>query len=99
MTTGRHDTRSHRLNRWSCSRVQKQGPGFWTDPALLLDAPMNLTTTLYLEQVPNWPARGRHILAQFDDESVVVYQAYRPETGHFAAQNSYFGGGFRLDRM
>lgn len=33
----------------------------------------------YLDQLPDWPAAGRHILAQFDEESVVVYQAYRPE--------------------
>jgi hypothetical protein len=30
---------------------------------------------------------------------VVVYQAYRPEIGHFAAQHGYFGGSFSLDRM
>jgi len=44
-------------------------------------------------------ASGRHILAQFDDEAVVVYQAYRPEIGHFAARNGYFGGAFSLGRM
>jgi hypothetical protein len=60
---------------------------------------MNLTTELYLEQTQRWPASGRHILAQFDEESVVVYQAYRPEIGHFAAEHGYFGGGFSLDRM
>src|SRR5439155_2761622 len=30
---------------------------------------------------------GRHILTQFDDESVVVYQAYRPAIGRFAAEH------------
>jgi hypothetical protein len=60
---------------------------------------MRLRTEPYLEQRQRWPASGRHILAQFDDESVVVYQAYRPEIGHFAARNGYFGGAFRLDRM
>jgi hypothetical protein len=30
---------------------------------------------------------------------VVVYQAYRPEIGHFAAEHGHFGGGFSLGRM
>lgn len=60
---------------------------------------MKLKTEPYLEQCQRWPASGRHILAQFDDESVVVYQAYRSEIGHFAAKNGYFGGAFSLDRM
>src|SRR5262249_45840354 len=59
---------------------------------------MELKTELYLKQRQCWPACGRHILAQFDAESIVVYQAYRPEIGHFAAEHSYFGGSFSLDR-
>jgi hypothetical protein len=60
---------------------------------------MRLKTEPYLEQRQRWPAGGRHILAQFDDESLIVYQAYRPEIGHFAAAHGYFGGAFSLDRM
>lgn len=60
---------------------------------------MRFSTEPYLEQRRRWPACGRHILAQFDDESVVVYQAYRPEIGHFAARHGYFGGPFSLRRM
>jgi len=60
---------------------------------------MKLKTESYLEQRQRWPASGCHILAQYDDESVVVYQAYRPEIGHFTAEHGYFGGGFSLDRM
>jgi hypothetical protein len=60
---------------------------------------MRLQTEPYLEQRRRWPASGRHILAQFDDESVIVYQAYRPEIGHFAAEHGYFGGAFGLGRM
>src|SRR6476469_7031694 len=60
---------------------------------------MKLKTEPYSEQRKRWPASGRHILAQFDDESVVVYQAYRPEIGNFAAEHGYFGGAFSLDRM
>jgi hypothetical protein len=60
---------------------------------------MKLITEPYLTQNARWPQSGRHILAQFDDESVVVYQAYRPAIGHFATRHGYFGGGFGLGRM
>jgi hypothetical protein len=60
-------------------------------------------TTLQLEryqaQAARWPASGRHVLAQYDADAVVVYQAYRPEIGQFAASRGYFGGRFSLDRM
>jgi len=60
---------------------------------------MNLETELYTVQTATWPTEGRVILAQYDDDSVVVYQAYRPEIGNFAAQHGYFGGEFKLSRM
>lgn len=54
----------------------------------------------YRAQHARWPARGRHVLAQFDDDRVVVYQAYRPSIGRFAAEHGHFlGGGFSLERM
>ena len=60
---------------------------------------MRLATEPYLEQVQRWPRAGRHILAQFDAESVVVYQAYRPAIGHYAARHQRVGGEFSLGRM
>lgn len=60
---------------------------------------MNLQTTPYSEQVRQWPSSGRHILAQFDAETVVVYQAYRPEIGKFAVEQGKFGGEFSYNRM
>ncbi len=60
---------------------------------------VKLKTEPYLAQAERWPSTGRHILAQYDEESVVVYQAYRPEIGHFAATHGYFGGAFSLGRM
>jgi len=60
---------------------------------------MNIQTEPYLQQVKRWPASGRHILAQFDADTVVVYQAYRPAIGRFAAQEQRFGGDFSLNRM
>ena len=53
----------------------------------------------YEAQNARWPQTGRHVLAQFDDETVVVYQAYRPSIGRFAAEHGYFGGEFSLGRM
>src|SRR3954453_11237768 len=60
---------------------------------------MNLTTKPYNAQQARWPQSGRHILAQYDAGSVVVYQAYRPDIGHFATGHGYFGGDFSLGRM
>lgn len=60
---------------------------------------MNLELEPYQTQVSRWPSTGKHILAQFDDESIVVYQAYRHSIGQFAATHGYFGGDFKLSRM
>jgi hypothetical protein len=60
---------------------------------------MRLITTSYIEQKTKLPKIGRHIVAQFDDEGVIVYQAYRPSIGNFAATHGYFGGDFSLTRM
>ena len=60
---------------------------------------MNLETATYKNLTESWPSAGRVILAQFDDDSVVVYQAYRSEIGRFAAKHGYFGGDFKLSRM
>ena len=60
---------------------------------------MSLITEPYLIQLARWPQAGQHILAQYDKESVIVYQAYNPAVGHFAAKHGYFGGEFSLSRM
>jgi hypothetical protein len=60
---------------------------------------MPLLTEPYLTQLPHWPEFGRHILAHYDEDTVVVYQAYAPAIGTFAAQHGYFGGDFKLNRM
>ena len=60
---------------------------------------MNLKTKLYRDQLKDWPEKGHHIMAQFDDEKVIVYQSYRPEIGNFAFQNQCFGGAFSVHRM
>jgi hypothetical protein len=60
---------------------------------------LNLLREPYQTQLARWPQIGRHILAQFDDHSIIVYQAYNPSIGHFAAQHGYFGDEFSLSRM
>lgn len=60
---------------------------------------MKLITERYSDQVTRWPETGRHILAQFDEETVIVYQAYRLEIGNFAVKHQYFGGEFSYSRM
>jgi hypothetical protein len=60
---------------------------------------MNLHTQNYLDQHARWPRTGRHILAQYDAESIVVYQAYAPSIGGFAATHGWFGGDFKYSRM
>jgi Domain of unknown function (DUF4291) len=60
---------------------------------------MPLHYEVYLTQQSRWPQSGHHILAQYDETSIIVYQAYRPSIGHFAAQRGYFGGEFSFSRM
>ncbi|BDS06831.1 hypothetical protein NT6N_18710 [Oceaniferula spumae] len=58
-----------------------------------------LSTKSYLEQLSEWPKSGQHIMAHYDDETIVVYQAYRHEIGNYASRHNYFGGDFCYNRM
>jgi hypothetical protein len=60
---------------------------------------MNLATEPYQEQVKRWPPEGRHIVAHYDEQSLIVYQAYRPSIGRFTIEHGAFGGGFSFARM
>jgi len=53
----------------------------------------------YTKQIKTWPQEGYHIMAQYDDEKIIVYQSYRKEIGNFAVENQFFGGAFSLGRM
>jgi hypothetical protein len=53
----------------------------------------------YPEQLPSWPRSGRHIMAQFDADSIIVYQAYKPSIARFAVEHQQFGGDFSYSRM
>lgn len=60
---------------------------------------MQLLTERYSTQSARWPKHGRGILAQFDADTIIVYQAYRPAIASYAVTNQRFGGGFGLSRM
>lgn len=62
---------------------------------------VSLRLESYTEQKKHhWPKEGRHILAQYDDEGVIVYQAFRPEIAEYAVKNQKLGGDkFSFDRM
>jgi len=60
---------------------------------------MTLQIAPYAAQKLRWPKSGRHIMAQYYDTSIVVYQAYNPAIGRFAADHGYFGGEFSYNRM
>lgn len=53
----------------------------------------------YTTQRARWPASGRHILADYDAESVVVYQAYTPAIAVPAARENRFGPPWSRSRM
>jgi hypothetical protein len=54
---------------------------------------------LYKDQLLRWPEKGQHVLANFDDESISVYQAYKPAIAKFAVDHQCFGGEFSFTRM
>jgi len=60
---------------------------------------MKINLKKYKEQLQDLPEKGHHIMAQYDDDKIIVYQSYRKEIGHFAVKNQYFGGAFSLERM
>jgi hypothetical protein len=62
-------------------------------------AVVSLIMDPYSEQVNVWPKEGRHILAQYDNDTVIVYQAYRPSIGLYAAEHGTFGADFGYSRM
>jgi hypothetical protein len=61
---------------------------------------MRIATESYETQRSRWPTSGRHILAQYDDKTIVVYQAYQPAIAEFAVTHQRFGGhSFSFERM
>lgn len=55
---------------------------FLTTPERHMSAelpPFAFATERYADAHEHWPRDGKHVLAQFDDHSVIVYQAFNPE--------------------
>ena len=66
----------------------------------LLISDLKMNTKPYSQIKHIWPPVGRHILARYDDSSVVVYQAFCPEIAKFACENGRFGGPkYSFERM
>jgi hypothetical protein len=57
---------------------------------------MNLPTDLYIDQSQRWPPEGRHILAHYDEQSIIVYQAYRSSIGQFTIEHGRQSAGSLL---
>jgi hypothetical protein len=53
---------------------------------------MNLKTIQYSLYEKKLPQNGNWILGQEIDDTVVVYQAFKPEIAEYAVQNQKFGG-------
>lgn len=53
---------------------------------------MKFQTTLYQEYKEKIPKEGKHILAQYDNEHILVYQAFRKSIAKYALENQEFGG-------
>ncbi|CAG8570827.1 8382_t:CDS:2 [Diversispora eburnea] len=53
---------------------------------------ITLELELYNSQIQRWPESGKHILAQYDNNSIVVYQAFKNSIAEYALKNQKFGG-------
>jgi hypothetical protein len=64
-----------------------------------------LKLEFYLDQIKRWPTNGKHILAQFDDNSIIVYQAFNKNIAKAAVSTQNFNSdeciknGYSLNRM
>ncbi|MFO0745489.1 MAG: DUF4291 domain-containing protein [Myxococcota bacterium] len=62
-----------------------------------MDSPLPLAA--YREISRRWPSAGRALLASWDADTVVVYQAYREDIARFALEHGRFGGAWSRTRM
>lgn len=66
---------------------------------------ISLKVATYASQKDLWPKDGNHILAQFNDHSIIVYQAYNPKIAMAMVQSQNFHSeectksGFSMNRM
>lgn len=61
---------------------------------------MNINLKKYKEQKLLWPDSGCQILANYNEDSIVVYQAFSPSIAEYAVRLQRFGGpDYKLTRM
>lgn len=59
-----------------------------------------LSLEAYAEQALRWPVAGCHVLAHYDDATIVVYQAYQRAIADWAIAHQQLGGpDFSFSRM
>jgi hypothetical protein len=58
-----------------------------------------MKTELYVEQQVRWPQQGRVLLGHFDDQQIVVYQAFRPQIAEEVLHLGRMGPSFLRTRM
>ncbi|WNJ17757.1 DUF4291 domain-containing protein [Pontibacter sp. G13] len=60
-------------------------------------------STLHTHSLPefelNTPKLIRSITAQYDEDGLIIYQAYKPQIAQYAVAHQAFGGPFKLGRM
>ena len=61
---------------------------------------MNINLKKYKDQKLFWPDSGCHILANYNEDSIVVYQAFSPSIADYAVRLQRFGGpDYKVTRM
>jgi len=60
-------------------------------PAQETALPALLDTAPYSQVSQTWPRTGSHILASYDNNTIVVYQAFNDEIADYAVQHQLFG--------
>ncbi len=61
---------------------------------------MKINFEKYTEQEKLLPTTGKHIIGQYDQDSIIVYQAFNPKIADYALKNQTFGGdAFSFNRM
>lgn len=66
---------------------------------------MNLKLEPYSKQILNWPNSGKHILAQYDNDTIIVYQAYNEKIANSIVKSQNFHSeeciktGYSMNRM
>lgn len=58
-----------------------------------------MQTALHSDLVRRWPETGKVILASYDDQNIVVYQAFRAAIALPSVEAQRMSGAFSLDRM